>query len=350
MKTKKTNQSINSFIKICFLTILFVSSYLIIKPFLLLLIWSVIIAVSLYPFYEKLINFFKGKKKKFVTTAFVLFLLSIIIAPSIYIANSVVDSALDIISKFNNENLTISLPNESVKSWPLIGEKAYTLWSNASSDLQGFIKNYPEQVKASVGWFFNSITGLMGSIILSLIALIVAGVFMSSAKEGHGTVVAFANKLIDDNRENLIQMCVNTIRSVVKGIILVSVIQAGLAFIGFSMIGLSTAGILTFVVLVCAIVQLPVSLVVIPVIIYVFSFSDTTPAIVFSVYILAVSLVDNFLKPMLLAKGLETPMILILIGAIGGMMFLGILGLFIGPVILAIAHRLYINWVTPNIA
>ena len=63
---------------------------------------------------------------------------------------------------------------------------------------------------------------------------------------------------------------------------------------------------------------------------------------------MAVSLVDNFLKPMLLAKGLETPMILILIGAIGGMMFLGILGLFIDPVILAIAHRLYINWVTPN--
>ena len=161
---------------------------------------------------------------------------------------------MDIISKFNKESLTISLANESVKSWPLIGEKAYTLWSNASSDLQGFIKNYPEQVKASVGWFFNSITGLMGSIILSLIALIVAGVFMSSAKEGHGTAVAFANKLIDDKGENLIQMCVNTIRSVVKGIILVSVIQAGLAFIGFSMIGLPTAGILTFVVLVCAIV------------------------------------------------------------------------------------------------
>ena len=86
-------------------------------------------------------------------------------------------------------------------------------------------------------------------------------------------------------------------------------------------------------------------LVAIPVIVYVFSFAETTPAIIFAIYMIIVSLLDNVLKPMLLAKGLQTPMIVILMGAIGGMIFQGILGLFIGPVVLAIVHNLYTEWV-----
>ena len=350
MKTENSNQSIDVFIKIIILSILIIASYLIAKPFLLLIVWAILVAVALYPFYEKVLNLFKGKKKGLVTTLFVLFLLAVIIVPAINMASSVADSTTDLFTQFNKGELKISPPDESVKTWPLIGEQTYAMWSNASRDLQGFIKSYPEQVKASVGWFFKSITGLMGSILLSLVALIIAGVFMSSAKEGYQTGVVFANKLMNGKGEKLMEMCISTIRSVVKGILLVGVIQAILAFVGFQMIGISTAGILAFAVLLAAIIQIPVTLVAIPVIIYVFSFAETTPAIIFAVYIFVVSLLDNFLKPMLLAKGLETPMIVILIGAIGGMMFLGILGLFIGPVILAIAHRLYMNWVSPSAA
>lgn len=350
MKTENSSRSIDAFIKIVILSILIIASYLIAKPFLLLIVWAILVAVALYPFYEKIINLFKGKKKGLVTTLFVLVLLAVIIVPASNMASSAADSTSELFSQFNEGELKISPPNESVKTWPLIGEQTYKMWSNASRDIQGFIKSYPEEVKASVGWFFSAITGLMGSIVLSLVALIIAGIFMSSAKEGYKTGVVFANKLMDGKGEKLMEMCISTIRSVVKGILLVGVIQAILAFIGFQMIGLSTAGILAFAVLLAAIIQIPVTLVAIPVIIYVFSFAETTPAIIFAVYIFVVSILDNFLKPMLLAKGLETPMIVILIGAIGGMMFLGILGLFIGPVILAIAHRLYMNWVSSSTA
>ena len=348
MKTQDSNQSIDAFIKIVVLSVFIIASYLIAKPFLLLIIWAIIVAVALYPFYEKILNLFKGKKKGLVTTLFVVVLLAIIITPTINITSSIVDSTKEIISNFNEGTLQVPPPNESVKSWPMVGNKIFTAWSNASSDIEGFIQKHPGEAKSSLGWFFGSFTGIMGSVFLSLIALIIAGIFMSSAKGGYETGLAFAEKMMAGSGEKIMAMCINTIRSVVKGILLVAFIQAILAFIGFQMIGLSMAGILAVVVMIGAIVQIPVTLIVIPIIIFVFSFADTTPAIIFTIYIIIVSLLDNVLKPMLLAKGLETPMIVILIGAIGGMMLLGILGLFIGPVILAISHRLYMNWVNPD--
>ena len=346
MKTLKTNFSINTFIKILILSILIIWSYLIVKNFVLLIIWSIIVAVALYPLYQKLIDLFKGKKKGLITTLFVLISLALVIVPSIKITQSIASSSKEIYQEFGKGTLEIPPPNSSVKDWPLIGDNLYNTWSSASQDMESFIKSHPEEVKISVGWFFDSFKGLMGSVLLSMIALILAGIFMSSADDGYKTGVKFMNKLVNGKGVALMEMCTNTIRSVVKGILLVAVIQSILAFAGLSMIGLSNiAGILSILILLAAIIQIPVTLVVIPIIVYVFSFANTTPAIIFAIYMVIVSLLDNVLKPMLLAKGLQTPMIIILMGAIGGMMFQGILGLFIGPVILAIVHRLYTSWV-----
>ena len=347
MKTQNANQTINTFIKILVLAILILASFSIAQPFILLIIWSIIVAVALYPFYQKVINLFKGKKKGLVTTLFIGVLIALIILPSINMTSSVIDSSSEMIANFKSGELKVNPPNDSVKDWPLIGKKLHAIWTQASTNLQAFIKDYPEQVKNSVGWFFSSFTGMMTTILLSLVALIIAGVFMSSADSGYKQGVLLTNKLTNGNGKEIMTMCTNTIRSVVKGILLVAIIQAILAYAGFAIVGLSSAaGILAFAVLLCAIIQVPVTLVMIPIIIYVFSFADTTPAIIFAIYGILVSLLDNVLKPMLLAKGLQTPMIVILIGALGGMMLFGILGLFVGPVILAITHRLYTSWVS----
>ncbi|MFK5878753.1 MAG: AI-2E family transporter [Flavobacteriaceae bacterium] len=346
MKAQNSNKTIDIFIKVVVLAVLILASFSIAKPFILLIVWSIIVAVALYPFYQKVINLFKVKKKGFVTTLFIGALIALIILPSINMTSSIVDSSSEILENFKTSEVKIDPPSVDVKEWPLIGEKLYVMWTQASNNLQSFIIEYPEQVKSSVGWFFSSFTGLMSTILLSLVALIIAGVFMSSADSGYKQGVLLASKLTNGNGKEIITMCTNTIRSVVKGILLVAVVQAVLAFAGFSIVGLtSTAGILALAVLLCAIIQIPVTLVMIPIIIYVFSYADTTPAIIFAIYGILVSLLDNVLKPMLLAKGLQTPMIVILIGALGGMMLFGILGLFIGPVILAITHRLYTSWV-----
>jgi len=310
------------------------------------MIWSIIVAVALYPFYKKVINIFNGKKKGLLSTLFIVILLALITMPTFSVTESIVDTSKELYHNFDNGTLEIPPPTDNVKEWPLVGKKLFKAWSNASKDVETFIKSNPEEVKNSVGWFFDSFKGLMSAVLLSLVALILAGVFMSSAEEGYKTGVKFMDKLMVGKGKDLMEMCTNTIRSVVKGILMVAVIQAILAYAGFAMIGLdSMAGILAFVVMFAAIIQIPVTLVSIPIIVYVFSFADTTPAIIFAIYMIIVSLLDNVLKPMLLAKGLQTPMIVILMGAIGGMIFQGILGLFIGPVILAIVHNLYIAWV-----
>lgn len=346
MSNQNSKKAINTYLKIVVLSVLLIWSFFIVKVFVLLMIWSIIVAVALYPFYNKIINVFKGKKKGLVTSLFIIALMALIIMPSFNVTQNIVSSTKELYHNFDNGTLEVPPPNESVKEWPLVGKKLYGAWTNASSDMESFIKNNPEEVKSSVGWFFDSFKGLMTAVMLSLIALILAGVFMSSADEGYKTGVKFMNKLMAGKGKDLMAMCTNTIRSVVKGILLVAVIQGVLAYFGFAMIGLSSmAGILSIVIIFAAIVQIPLIVVVIPIIVYVFSFAETTPAVIFAIYMVIVALLDNVLKPMLLAKGLQTPMIIILMGAIGGMIFQGILGLFIGPVVLAIVHNLYTAWV-----
>ena len=346
MKNSTAKTPIDIYIRIIALSLLFIVSFLIVKPFLLIIVWSVLVAVALYPFYEKVIHLFKGKKKGLVTTVFILVLLAIIVTPTVNLSSSIVDSAQDFRSNFEAGTVKVPPPAEKVKEWPVIGERIYKIWSEASTSIENVLRDHKEQLKSILGKLFNSFTGLMGTVFLALFSLIFAGVFMLSAKSGYNTSVHFANRLMDGNGEQFIDMITNTIRSVVKGILLVAIIQSILAYIGFAVIGLPGAGFFALFVLILAIIQVPALLAMIPAIAIVFSTHESMPAILFTIYSIFVALSDNFLKPMLLGKGLQTPMLVILIGALGGMMFMGMLGLFIGPVILAIAHQLYTAWVS----
>ena len=346
MKNSNSKQVIDTYIKIVILSILLVWSFFIVKPFITIIIWSALVAVALYPFYLKVIKLFKGKKKGLVTTLFTLILLAIIVVPTINLTSSVISSSQEFKESFEAGTLKIPPPAETVKEWPLVGEKIYNAWSAANRNIEDFVVTYKDQVGDFLGTLFNSFTGLMGSVFLALFSLIFAGVFMLSADSGYSTAVQFANRIKDGKGEELITMVVNTVRSVVKGILLVAIIQAGLAYLGFIVIGLPAAAFFAVLVLIFAIIQLPPIIAMIPAIAIVFSMTSSTPAIIFTIYAVIVSMSDSFLKPILLGKGLQTPMLVILIGALGGMIFMGMLGLFIGPVILAIVHQMYSVWVS----
>ena len=345
MKKSESKSPIDVYIKIVLLTLLLIWSFYIVKPFIILIVWSIILAVALHPFYQKLLKLTKGKKKGLVTSLFVLILIALIVMPTISITGSIIDSGKELYQSFDQGTLEVPPPAESVKGWPLIGEKIYGAWSNASNDLENFIVKYKDEISNSMTWVFSSFAGLMGSVALGLFALIIAGIFMSSADAGYQSGIKFADRLVSGKGKEFMDMCVSTIRSVVKGILLVAIIQAILAYLGFIVIGLPAASLFGLLVLILAIVQIPALLAMIPAIAIVFSYADTTPAIIFTIYAIFVALSDNFLKPMLLGKGLETPMLVILIGALGGMMLQGILGLFIGPVVLALGYQMYTTWV-----
>lgn len=343
MKSKNITQT---FIRIVVLALLILWASYIVKPFVGVLAWALILAVAIYPFFQKLVAMAGEQRKKLVSILFTLITVTVLAVPSYSLFSSVLESTTKTIKQLKNDELHIAPPTEKVKNWPM-GEKIYDNWAKASEDIKTYATEHKEFLLEKGQGIFSSFLGIMGTLLLLIISLIIAVVFMHNAEGSYKGTVKLANKLVGgEEGENLVIMCRNTIRSVVKGILLVAIIQAVLSFIGFKLIGLPAAGIFTMLVLFAAIIQLPVTLAVIPAIAMAFSVSDnTTYAVLFTVYIVVVSLLDNFLKPILLSKGLETPTIVIFLGAIGGVILHGIIGLFVGTVVLALAHRFYVFWV-----
>ena len=342
----KNNNNTQSLIRIVVLGILILWAAFIVKPFIGVLTWAVILAVAIYPFYEKLVSKVGEKRKKWVSIIFTLITVAVLAIPSYSIFSSVLESTTTTIKELKNDELSITPPSENVKDWPM-GQKIYDNWQKASEDIKTYAINHKEFILEKGKGFFSSFVGIMGTLVLLILSLIISVVFMHNAEGRYAGLVKLANKLVgSDEGEKIVIMCRNTIRSVVKGILLVAIIQTLLSFIGFKLMGLPAAGLFSMLVLFAAIIQLPVTLAVIPAIALAFSTSDsTTAAIIFTVYIVVVSLLDNFLKPILLSKGLETPTIVIFLGAIGGVLLHGIIGLFVGTVVLALAHRFYTYWV-----
>lgn len=341
--------TITTFLKLTAVSLLIVWGFCLISHFIAVLAWAIILAVALYPFFQKLVKKAGTKRKKMVAVLFSLITVALLTIPSYSIFSSVLESTTETLQGIKNNTLEIAPPTEKVKDWPF-GEKIYTHWNNASLDAKNYALTHKDFILEKGKGVFGSFIGIMGTIIRLTFALIIAVVFMYRADGGYTATVKLANKLIGKKEgEGMVIMSRNTIRSVVKGILLVAIIQALLSFIGFKLIGLPAAGLFTILIMFSAIVQIPVTLAVIPAIALAFSVSDnTTYTIIFTVYIIIVSLLDNVLKPILLSKGLQTPTIIIFLGAIGGVMLHGIIGLFVGTVVLALLHQFYTRWVNSS--
>jgi len=177
-----------------------------------------------------------------------------------------------------------------------------------------------------------------------VLSMIIAGVFLVSAEGGYKTALTISSSLIGDRGVALVDLAVATIRSVAKGVLGVAIIQALLSGIGLAVMGVPAAGLWAGAVLILAIIQLPPLIILGPIAFWLFSVADPVPATIFAVYAFIVSISDSFLKPMFLGRGMEIPMLVILIGAIGGAMLSGIIGLFVGAVILALGYEILVAW------
>ncbi|MEQ8711977.1 MAG: AI-2E family transporter [Cyclobacteriaceae bacterium] len=341
----KSSINITAVIRLVVLALLVLWAFFIVTPFIGALTWAMILAVAIYPFFKSLVAAAGEKRKKMVTILFTIIAVAVLAVPSYSIFSSVLKTTTIAVQQFQDDALRIPPPTEQVKDWPL-GEKIYENWHNASQDMNAYAMAHKDFIIEKSEGIISSFLGIMGTLVLFIVSLIIAMVFMHNADSAYATSVKLANKLVGKEGEDILIMSRDTIRSVVKGILLVAIIQTLLSFIGFQLIGLPAAGLFSMIVMFAAIIQLPVTLAVIPAIILAFSISDnTTYTIIFTVYIIIVSLLDNFLKPILLSKGLQTPTIIIFLGAIGGVMLHGIIGLFVGTVVLALTHRFYLYWV-----
>jgi predicted PurR-regulated permease PerM len=310
------------------------------------MVWALILAVTLYPLQLRLRNVLSGKDG-LTASLIVLVAFVVILVPTYLLGVAVANSIERAMAVIRSGNFQIPPPAESVAAWPLVGQRIYGFWAQASTDISGLAQKFAPQLKEAGLAMLGTITGLGAGLLVFFLALIVAGIFMAHGEKGYRSAVQIASRISGpENGQQIADLCTATIRAVAQGVVGIAFIQMLLIGIGFIVMGIPGAGLLALAVLLIGIMQLPATLITVPVIIFVIVTEGvSTATIIFSVYIFVAGLADNVLKPLLLGRGVAVPMPVVLIGALGGMVTGGVIGLFIGPVMLAVAYKLFWRWV-----
>ena len=332
-------------IRLGVLALLLYWSWVLVRPFISIGIWSVVLTVALYPVFEWT-SFRLGGRRRLAAALITILSLLIVIGPATWLALGLVDSLRMVSERLDFSTLTIPPPSKSVKEWPLIGNPIYQFWDLASTNLRAALGKIMPQLKplGSSLLRIGADTGL--GIIKFLASIIVAGFLFSPAPMLVDAIKKFSHRLNSERGEEFVNQAGATIRAVSRGVIGVSVLQALLAGIGLMVAGVPQASLITFAVLIFAIVQIGPSIILIPVIIWSWTVMETTSALLFTMYMVPVNLLDNFLRPVVMGRGLKTPMLVILIGVIGGTLAYGFIGLFLGPIVLAVMWELFVAWIS----
>ncbi len=337
---KLTHTSLFVGLRLAFIAILLVFSFLIISPFLMILVWGIIISIGVFPLFKKLATLLKGNNK-WASIILVLVAIAVLVVPFTLLIINFVDAIENFSNTVDIDAIQIPAPSETVKEWPVIGENVYNLWESSSNNISFLL----EKVRPLIVDFVPSLLSFAGSVVgfvfQFIFAVIIAGVLFNYAEEGKKVAEQVFKTILGKNGENFVELSKGTITGVVQGIVGTAVIQAAFLWIGFYAIGLPGTSILTILVLILAMIQLPVLVIGLPIIIYVFNMESVslTMAIIFSIWTFIGSASDNVLKPILLGRGSPIPMVVMFMGAIGGFLALGIIGLFVGAVVLAITYK-----------
>ncbi len=268
-----TQTTIEVAIRLILFLLLMVLCIAIVLPFINPVLWGAILAISLAPFYNKIVVWVGGRKK-LASAIFILFFLLLIIVPSYWLLGSLFDGIAHLGQELRNATLTIPPPDESVADWPLIGERISNAWQAASDNLRDAIVKYHDQVKKLGTTLMDSAIGFSSSLLLFVVSFVIAGILLIYSEAANWTFRNLFAKLLGEKGKEVSQITVITIRNVAKGILLVGVIQGLLAGIAFALAGVPFAGLWGFLVLFLAIIQLPPMLIGIPVIVYVYSIHD----------------------------------------------------------------------------
>lgn len=321
--------------------------YQVFAPFLTLMVWALILAVALYPMHQYLAGKIGGKQG-LAATIVVLLGVTLIVVPTAVLMSSLGDSVHELINDVQENTLEIPAPREAVATWPLVGEKLYRMWSAAYTDLPALVKSLQPKIgdlaKTAVGFVACIGAGLLQF----LAAFIIAGIIMAFGRAGSRASLAIFERVAGVAQgAEFTKLSTATIRAVAQGVIGVAFIQAILVGLCLLLAGIPFAGVLAMIVLVLGIAQVPALIITLPAIGYIWWTGDygTVEAIIYSVLIFVAGMADNVLKPLMLGRGVDAPMPIILIGALGGMAAAGILGMFVGATLLALGYQIFMGWV-----
>lgn len=346
--TKLMSQDVlDASVRLGLLLFLVVMCVRVISPFVNLAMWSVVLAIALYPVHKKIAAHMGGRQGR-AASALVLAGLLLIGAPTVMLGASFAKNVHQSYEQFESGTLTIPEPKPSVAEWPLVGKRIYSAWNVAASNLPLFVEENKNALRSLSKRGVNAAASTAGGIMLFLASLAVAGIIMAYGESGSAAMQSIISRFAGAERGPRLQILITaTVRSVATGVIGVAFIQALILGVGFIWAGIPAAGLLAIAVMVLGILQAPAMLITLPVIAYIWMTGDanTTMNIAYTIYLFVGGLADNVLKPMLLGRGVDAPMPVILLGALGGMVSGGIVGLFVGAVVLAVGYQLFMDWV-----
>ena len=318
-------------------------SYILILPFVPILLWSTILAVALYPMFDALSRLLGGRPAVSATLITILGL-SIVIGPASWLVFGLVEGVRLIADQLGTGSVSVPAPNPAVKDWPLIGVTLFDLWQLASTNLAAALGKFSPYAKPVATTILSTLGGVGIEILKFLVAVIVTGFLFIPGPRLVSNVRIFLAHVVPERSEEFVALAGETIRSVSRGVIGIAMLQSLLAGIGFVVADIAGAGLFAFLVLLLGVAQIGCAILLIPMIVWFWLTRDPTTALLFTVYIVPVGFVDNVLKPFVMGHGSRTPMVVIFVGVLGGTLAHGLIGLFIGPIVLAVGWELLAVW------
>jgi predicted PurR-regulated permease PerM len=347
-RSRSFRATLETTIRIGLVLLLLVWCFQIVRPFLTPILWGLIIAIAAGPAYRRAAALLGGRHK-LAAVLFVLLGLAIFIAPMVSISGTLIDSIDGVAAAFRSGELKIPPPPPQIHEWPLIGKPISDFWSLSASNLEAALAALAPQLKAVGAWLLAAAANIGLGILQFVFSVVIAGILLSNAARSRAGVEQLMRRLAGQQGHRFVELAESTIRSVATGIVGVALIQSLLAGLGLVVVGIPGAGLWALLALFLCIIQLGPTLILLPAVIYVFATAGTLTASLFLVWCVFVAVLDNFLKPLLLGRGVDAPMLVIFIGAIGGFISMGIIGLFVGSVVFVLFYTLLRSWVNEDL-
>ena len=326
--------------------------YKVFSPFLILMVWALILAVTLYPLHQNVARRMGGRQG-LAATLLVFISCVLIIAPTVVLVNSLGDSVQGLVTSVQANTLEVPPPSAKVAEWPLVGPKVHAVWTQAHNDLPGLVKSMQPKIGDLAKEALSFVAAIGGGLLMFIAAFIIAGIIMAFGQKGAQSSLAIFERLTGpEHGAEFAKLSTATIRAVAQGVIGVAFIQAIIVGLCLLIAGVPWAGALSAIVLVLGIAQVPALIVTLPAIAYIWSSGSygTGAAVAYSILLFVAGMADNVLKPLMLGRGVDAPMPIILLGALGGMATAGILGMFVGATLLALGYQIFMGWVSTGSA
>jgi predicted PurR-regulated permease PerM len=326
--------------------VLIVASLWTMQAFIGPLVWATAIVVATWPLLMW-VQRHVGGSRGWATTVMVLVMIVIFVVPFWAALGAMLDASangVDVVRSYLKNGL--GPPPSWLASVPIAGERLTAEWQTLSAaGPEEFAETIRPYVRSVAAWLVAVTGGFGGLLGHFLLTVIISGILYATGEKAAAGVRAFATRLAGKRGDEAVILAGQSVQSVALGVVVTALVQTALVGISFFVAGLPHPGLLTAIVFVLCIAQIGPILVLIPACIWMFSHASGMAATIFLIYSIPMALLDNFLRPILISRGVALPLILIIAGVIGGLIAFGVIGLFIGPVILAVTYTSLGVWI-----